>query len=582
MLKSQQTSIRYALLLTALVAAFAMSAVSLRPAGAQTAAGIAITKVVDWNGVTPYPVSFEICIESVADTFCDAVGPNEVALFEDIPEGTYTVSEEGAGPRWTTVISQNPIVVDDASPIVNATVTNTHVDGEIVVNKVVNWNDVTPYDVDFQVCVTSTGYGECDTVSPGGDVTFEGLPPGTYTITEPGAGSLWSTQISTNPVVIANDQPPVGVTVTNTHVAGGTLVVTKQVNWNFTNPDPAKLFNICITGNHFADCENVTAGNSIIWTDLPPGTYVITESNPGTGWGQYSVTPSQNVTVTSNQVSTRTVTNTRIGGGRLDITKTVNWAGQTPIPGTSFQVCISSALHSECREIDPGETISIGGLPAGLYTISEVNPGSGWATPVITPNAVWVANGETSTATVANTRGGTGRLEVQKIVRWNGVTPTAKEFEICIFGASLSDCKTIVGAGVLTWTNLPAGPYSISETNPGAGWATPSISESPVTVVNGQTTEVTVINDRIPVTVTPTATPTSTPTATAQPQTPTATSTPPPATATATRTADAPGPPSTGSGLQPSNTVGVGLALGVVLLSGAAVLASRGRWRVEG
>lgn len=452
----------------------------------------------------------------------------------------------------------------------------------IALTKVVDWNDVAPYDVDFEICIASDTYDDCDTVEHGEVALFTNIPPGTYTVTEPGAGPLWSTQISQNPIVVTEESPVVNATVTNTHVNGGTLIVTKQVNWNLTTPDPTKLFNICITGTYYSDCENVTGGNSILWNDLPPGTYVVTESNPGIGWAQYSVSPSQNVTVASNDISTRTVTNTRAGGGRLDITKTVNWVGQTPIPGTTFQVCIASALHSECRAITPGATIAFGGIPEGQYTITEVNPGAGWGTPVITPNAVWVYNGQTSTATVANTRGGNGRLEVQKLVRWNGATPTTSPFEICIFGAAVSDCKEIIGAGVLVWDNLPAGPYSVTETNPGAGWGTPTIADSPVTVVNGQTSVVTVVNDRIPPTATPTATNTPMPTATVPPQTPTATATVVPPTATATATSGvAPGPPSTGSGLRPSSTVGLGLIMGMVLISGAAVLASRGRWKVE-
>lgn len=494
MLRPQHTTLRSTIILLALIALAAVSALSLRPAGAQTAPGIALTKIVNWNGVTPYDVSFEICIASATYDDCDTVEHGEAAVFSDLPAGTYTVTEPGAGPLWQTQISQNPIVINEESPIVNATVTNTH-------------------------------------------------------------------------------------------IAGGSLVVTKQVNWNFTTPDPTKVFNICISGSFFSGCQNVVAGNSVIWTNLPPGTYVVSETNPGAGWGQYTVSPSSAVAVSSNGVHTRTVTNTRVGGGRLDIAKVVDWGGQTPIPGTTFQVCIASSLYSECRAIAPGATISFGGIPAGQYTITEVNPGSGWSTPVISPGAVFVQDGQISTAVVTNTRGGNGRLEVQKLVRWNGVTPTANPFEICIFGASLSDCKQIIGAGLLVWDNLPAGPYSISETNPGPNWSTPVISQSPVQVVNGQTTEVTVLNDRIPMTVTPTATNTPSPTATTPPQTstptPIATATAIPSTPTAVATSVAPGPPSTGTGLRPSSTVGLGLALGVILVSGAAVMASRGRWKVE-
>jgi hypothetical protein len=82
-----------------------------------------------------------------------------------------------------------------------------------------------------------------------------------------------------------------------------------------------------------------------------------------------------------------------------------------------------------------------------------------------------------------------GNLEVTKIVDWNGGTPvTGKTFEICITGPSyptLPNCQTTgYLGGILNWSNLIPGSYTVSETDPGSEW-TVSISGSPATVPEG-------------------------------------------------------------------------------------------------
>ncbi|RME80270.1 MAG: DNRLRE domain-containing protein, partial [Caldilineae bacterium] len=64
-----------------------------------------------------------------------------------------------------------------------------------------------------------------------------------------------------------------------------------------------------------------------------------------------------------------------------------------------------------------------------------------------------------------------GSLEVTKVVNWNGVTPdTGQTFEICITGASYpsGNCQNAdYDGGVLSWSNLIPGVYTVTETSPG-------------------------------------------------------------------------------------------------------------------
>jgi uncharacterized repeat protein (TIGR01451 family) len=95
----------------------------------------------------------------------------------------------------------------------------------------------------------------------------------------------------------------------------------------------------------------------------------------------------------------------------------------------------------------------------------------------------------------------TGSLEVTKVLDWKGVSPiTNQTFEICISGPSFPNasgpgaCKTLdYHGGILTFTNLTPGNYTVTETKPGTAWTT-GIAGSPATVLPSGTAKVEIKN----------------------------------------------------------------------------------------
>lgn len=89
--------------------------------------------------------------------------------------------------------------------------------------------------------------------------------------------------------------------------------------------------------------------------------------------------------------------------GSLEITKVVDWAGMTPDPSATFEVCATGSVQvCEVFGADGG-MVTITDLPADVYAISETDPGPGWTTSV-SVNPVQVTAGATATTTVTNTR----------------------------------------------------------------------------------------------------------------------------------------------------------------------------------
>ena len=87
--------------------------------------------------------------------------------------------------------------------------------------------------------------------------------------------------------VIAPAEVPAVAIVTNTRKLGS-LDVVKTVEWNEITKDTNKHFEICIQGLSFPKgtengaCKSVGfEGGTLAWTQLVPGTYIVSETDPG-------------------------------------------------------------------------------------------------------------------------------------------------------------------------------------------------------------------------------------------------------------------------------------------------------------
>ncbi len=273
-----------------------------------------VTKVANWNGVTPDSTkTFEICIQGASfptTPNCKTIGFQGGSLnWTGLIPGSYTVTETNPGSEWDVFIGGSPVQVTTTGS--TAAVTNIYRRGSLSIEKFVDWNGITPNTAQtFEICITGTSYpaGNCQPVDyDGGIVTWNDLIPGDYTVSETDPGTNWFTSIQQSPVTVT---ATVGsTTIQNVH-RRGTLTVTKQVNWNGYEPNLGQGFIICIQGASYPepDCQTASAlGGDLVWNELIPGDYVVSEINPGTDW--VSSVNGSPVTVTTSG-STASVSNT--------------------------------------------------------------------------------------------------------------------------------------------------------------------------------------------------------------------------------------------------------------------------------
>jgi hypothetical protein len=378
------------------------------------------------------------------------------------------------GSEWIVTIAPTQLTVPADGTPVGASVVNRRKLGGLNVTKVVNWNGTTPDETQsFEICITGPSFpgGDCQTADyDGATLTWTGLIPGGYTVSETAPGSAWAVTVDSATATVPTNGGAGTATITNTR-RRGSLTVAKVVNWNGLTPDQAKTFQICISGPSFlaGDCKTADFdGGALQWNDLIPGSYDVTESNPGVEW-TVQVTGSPAVVSADGSGASASVLNTRKLGS-LKVTKTVNWNGVQPDSNQSFTICIAgpSYTNGDCKSVGfSGGVLTWKDLIPGIYSVAENNPGRVWETVVTGSPATVPADGGQASAAIANTRLQPARITVTKVLTASETTDWS--FVLRLTGA---DPRTVTDKQAsTTWEDLePNRSYVLSEDEPGTPW----------------------------------------------------------------------------------------------------------------
>ena len=147
--------------------------------------------------------------------------------------------------------------------------------------------------------------------------TITDIPVGTYTLTETYDQGKW-TCTSTNPQTVAITYGQTTEKTFNNAVALGNLTVTKNISGvdvNKIKDEEDKTFRFVLSGTSvYGTSVNVTqslvGSGSVSFTDIPAGTYTLTEKYDNSMW--MSSKDSQSVTIKKGETSTVSITNTYI------------------------------------------------------------------------------------------------------------------------------------------------------------------------------------------------------------------------------------------------------------------------------
>ncbi len=454
------------------------------------------------------------------------------ATFTDVTPGSYVISElgppalwtltalacnDGASPTPSTTAGQTATVKVDPGETVICTFTNTKV-GSIVIKK----NTLGPdgsFNFDGPAGLPSPANASGDfsiaTAASTGSATFTDVTPGSYVISELGPPALWTlTALACNdgasptPSTTAGQTATVKVdpgetvicTFTNTKV--GSIVIKKNTlgpDGSFNFDGPAGLPSPANASGDFSIATAASTG-SATFTDVTPGSYVISELGPPALWtltalacnDGASPTPSTTagqtatVKVDPGETVICTFTNTKVGSivikkNTLGPDGSFNFDGPAGLPSPAnasgdFSIATAASTGSATfTDVTPGSYVISELGPPALWTLTALACNDG-ASPTPSTTAgqtatVKVDPGETVICTFTNTK--VGSIVIKK----NTLGPDGSfNFDGPAGLPSPANASgdfsiaTAASTGSATFTDVTPGSYVISELGPPALW----------------------------------------------------------------------------------------------------------------
>ncbi len=426
-----------------------------------------------------------------------------------VPGTSYAVTED-QNDNYGTIGYSADCNIESLSPGQDAvcTITNPQKKGHLLVKKIVtNPNGGTGTAGQFSFTVNNAGSYYFD---QNGDNPLLGekdltLDPGTYSIAEilnPEAPPYAISSSNCTNVVITSGgvvNESTTCTITNSDIPAGQGAITIIKNLPNDNGGNFTLNNFPLKVTSVPDPESdnspvTTSMTSELSKFFTPGNYVVSEDNPGnlTGFDQsISCTDGQtsntdgNISVANQEAWVCTITNDdqpghviivkNTGNENYNDTFTFTVTGKDPVILTTT---------GGTKTSDP---ITINANTN--YTVDEPSVPSGWSFnsvickydgenagidgPAPTSHVINVDSGETATCTYTNTRQ-TGSLKVIKVVQGGGETVTSASFQIHVMqnGTDVATSPQAGNASGTTYSGLPTGNYTISETGGPVGFTT--------------------------------------------------------------------------------------------------------------
>jgi len=268
--------------------------------------------------------------------------------------------------------------------------------------------------------------------------------------------------------------------------------------------DSDTLFEVYATNGNIIRSGFVKSGIPLIISDLPLGTYTISE-NPSLLHNIVSILPSSVTLTTSDSNKSTTIINAEKSSiGTITINKVVLLNGEVdPTDETNFPITISNGIVTLSGNVSQSTPLVFSNLSYGSYTIIENVPLYYQQSSITNSIVTITEESQNGSVTITNIYTPVvGSITISKIVKdeFGVVNPDDNtEFSVIVSNSTNSLwVGTVNNHTSFIINNLPIGEYIITESET-KGYQLDSITSTPVIITEGNLIHnVEIINSKLP------------------------------------------------------------------------------------
>lgn len=385
-------------------------------------------------------------------------------VFEDLPNGTYTVKEISPPPGYHGTDEVKTIVINSDTKVLELTFKNTPKSG-LLIRKIDSVTKQPIPNVQFRVTPLAplTGQSKDYFTNDNGVIVIENLEAGSYNIQEISTvdGYVLNEEIKTVQIDAEHD----AYTVTYENNAENMLYILKQDAITHEALAGAMFEITTAGGTHIANVTTGIYGYATV-PNLKPGSYVVKEIKAPDG---HIIDPTpQTFEIPENASGwIKTLIFDNSPYTNLYIRKYDALTG-IGLEGAHFKVWKDNTLIADDVASDAAGYIHIGEQTEGMFQVQEIRAPKGYTLndKIFT---MYLKDGETGTLEIPNNK--PGGVAVRKVDAKTGAALKGATFELRTIEGTLIGSKTTTNDGYVRWEQIEPGWYVITETKAPEGYS---------------------------------------------------------------------------------------------------------------
>ena len=457
------------------------------PAPAERTGSIRITKTGE-NGEALPGVSFSLYDSSKNLIESGTTDGSGQITFTGLALGDYFYQETETLSGYVLDSTMYPITVSSSDQATEESVTNTRASGSIVVMKTdADTGEALP-GVHFKLSDAQGNLVDEGDTGTDGSLSFGPLPLGTYSLVETSAPGSYVPDNTPIPVTLDTNGQTITKNITNSKALSSVSIMKTDAETG-----------VALGGVHFALLDSsrlaiaegdTESDGTLLFSGIPLGSYMLRETATVNGY-VLDNTPIPVEITTARQTVTINATNTPAKGG-ITITKTDAETGAF-LSGVHFVLYDGSNRSVAEGDTDSEGKLTFSNLPLGTYSLVETSAPAGYVLDSA-PRSVTISEHEQIVQIAVTNGAAVGSISITKTDANTNAPLSGVHFVLTdSTGATVSGGGTDEN-GILTFSNLPLGTYTITETETRNGYVLDNTPREVSIAENGQLVEVSITN----------------------------------------------------------------------------------------